>query len=439
MRNKYILVILFLVLTINLISAVEIKLSKDKYQPMETLQAEITGNFISLNSENIQLYKSGIPRQMPVISGMTKQNNVYYFYAILPDQLGDYSLKIQDSKYISEGELKTEDIIKEFKIQKTKTNETNQSVSEPIENVLSINPGFVIATEDYFEIKIKSLDANQEAIAELEETNETKTLSLVPYSEQTLKFTTPDSKQSSIKINDYTIPVFVIKKGEPVIQNQKLIITPLKLEATLSSGNAYSFNFLLSNQEKFNLTNITFSSDLTEITISPSMISLDSGKSSFINISLAVPENAEDNITGEILVESESFEEKISIPVSIKITPNKAEVNLSGASITETLKCSSQKGKVCSLNENCAGEISPSLEGSCCIGECLEIKESNMSTIIGVILLLVVVLLIIFFVWRARKKLKPVSANEILRQKSERYRSRTNEDSDEVSGRLDKI
>ena len=41
------------------ILAVEINLVKDNYFGMETLQADITGNFISLDSENVFIYEEG--------------------------------------------------------------------------------------------------------------------------------------------------------------------------------------------------------------------------------------------------------------------------------------------------------------------------------------------------------------------------------------------
>ena len=212
------MLILFAVLAMPLISALEIKLSKDIYYPQETLQAEITGNFIdSLTKDNILIYKQGIPRSSPVISDLTKQGDIYYFYAVLPNQEGNFSLKIENIKYTESGVEKTTAIVKEFEIKKTN------------ESALQINPGFVKTSED-FSVKVKSLAGNQEVTAELG--GESKNYSLIEDVEKELTFSvsslaigkndlkiiygseTTKSLLSSITINKYyTIPVFVIEKA----------------------------------------------------------------------------------------------------------------------------------------------------------------------------------------------------------------------------------
>ena len=105
--------------SISLISAIDITLSKNNYNPQETLQAEITGSFISFDIENILIYEGETPRSQPVISGLTKQGSIYYFYAILPSQQGNYSLRIEDSQYTESGQTKSDIITKSFEIKQT--------------------------------------------------------------------------------------------------------------------------------------------------------------------------------------------------------------------------------------------------------------------------------------------------------------------------------
>ena len=201
------ILILFVVSAINLISAVDIKLSKASYHPQETLQVEITGNFIdNLILENVLIYKQGIPRSTPVISDLTKQGEIYYFYAILPNQEGNFSLKIENAKYTESGTEKTTAIIKEFIIKKTN------------ESVLQINPGFVKTSSD-FSIKVRALNKNQEVSATFN--TKTQNISIVEDTEKTLSFSVANlSGKYSLKINGYTIPVFVIEK---VIINNTII------------------------------------------------------------------------------------------------------------------------------------------------------------------------------------------------------------------------
>lgn len=211
------MLILFAVLAMPLVSAAEVKLSKDSYYPQETLQAEITGNFIdALAKDNLLVYKQGVPRSYPVISDLTKQGDIYYFYAILPNQEGNFSLKIEDIRYTESGAEKTTAIVKEFEIK-----ETNESA-------LQINPGFV-KTSDDFSIKVKSLTGNQQVTTELG--GESKNYSLIEDVENTFSFSilslatgknnlkiifsseTTKGILSSITTNEYyTIPVFIIEK-----------------------------------------------------------------------------------------------------------------------------------------------------------------------------------------------------------------------------------
>ncbi len=228
--------ILLILLIIPLISAIEIQLSKDTYQPQETLQAEITGNFIdSLTIDNILLYKQDIPRSTPVISGLTKFQDIYYLYILLPNQEANFSIKIENTKYTEAGVEKTEDIVKEFEIKTT-----NQSA-------LQINPGFIKTTEDSedFSIKIKALSINQDISAELEATQETQDFSLAEDVEKTISFSISDiaAGKTDLKINDYTIPVFIIEKTE--IQNDS------------QEQNESAVVNKTENQTKIDITNMT--------------------------------------------------------------------------------------------------------------------------------------------------------------------------------------
>ncbi len=254
MRSKYILAILLAVLAINLISAVEIKLSKTSYQPQETLQAEITGNFIdTLTKDNILIYKSGVPRSQPVISDLTKQGDVYYFYAVLPNQEGNFSLKIENIRYTETGAEKTTAIVKEFEIKKTN------------ESALQINPGFVKTSGD-FSVKIKSLAGNQQVTTELGE--ESKNYSLIEGIEKTIQFTisslaigkndlkiiysseTTKGFFSSITTDKYyTIPVFII---------EKIIINNTTINQTNQTNINQTNQTNNQTNQKINITNKTY-------------------------------------------------------------------------------------------------------------------------------------------------------------------------------------
>jgi len=337
--------ILFAILTINLISAIEIKLSKDSYNPQETLQAEITGSFVSLSIENILIYEGDTPRAQPVVSDLTKQGDIYYFYAILPSQESNYSIKIENAEYTEAGTKKTDAITKAFKIIKTNASS------------LQINPGFISTSTD-FSVKIKALNSNQEITAVFNQ--KSQDFFSIEDIEKTISFSVTNltSGKYDLKINDYTLPVFVIEKTS--INN-----TPI-------------------NQT--NQTNI----------------------------------NQTLNVSGLNKTEIDDY---------IKNLGNK----------TESLSCSSI-GKICLDNQECDGKTLPSLETiNCCIGNCVEAKKSYLGKIIGVILLILIIGFVVFVYLRAKKRQKPKSTDEILKDKEKQFQERMKEDSSEVIGRLGKI
>ena len=418
---KLLLILFLFLITINFISAVEITLSKDSYQPEETLQAQITGNFISLDDENVFIYREGKVHPEPVIKDLTKQNNIYYFYAVLPKQPGNYSLKIQDTNYLERGELKSEIIEKQIKLD-------FKNVSD-----LSFNPGFFTPNEDLL-VKVKSLYGNTLLTARFEATRETKNLSLIEQKEETLKFKLPElpSQLSKITINSYEIPVFLIKKIA-VNETIKIEFIPYKLDGIVITKKDYFFKVVLKNSGN-NLTNIKLYSNLKTVIAPEKIAFLESNKTIIINITLSILEINQTKLLGQITAETDN--NLFYLPISFNITKNETEAKIAPA---EQLSCS-QIGKTCNEKEFCDGESVESLEGACCIGQCLEEKKSSVSKIIGIILLIILVLIIIYLIIKIRQRKKLKSPEEILREKSGRFKQRfQGGEKDEVSGRLDKV
>lgn len=420
----FIILVLVTFLVINQISALDISLSKSSYQPGETLQAQITGNFISLSLNNIAIYKQGIPRETPVISDFTKQGDIYYFYAILPYTEGNYTLKIQNAKYISAGQTGSDDITKDFTILKTN------------ESYLSINPGFVITNKD-FSVKIKSLNGNSQLTASLD--SQSQKVSIIEDTEKSLDFSVPASN-TNLLINSYSIPVFVTQASvNPITQSSDLIFTPSTLSATVSSGNNYFFNIIVKNIGNKNLTDIVLSSDLNAI-INPTNFSLDINEISQINVTIPIP-SSQNNISGKLTA---SFNDKTQVlPIFLQITNNQSEINLNGTSTTQTLSCS-ELGKVCNIDEQCSGDTTASLDGPCCIGDCNKVSSSGSSSVwYGIVLFIILIGIIVYFYFKIKKKQKPKSTDEMLEEKSNRFKKRMSPEeqkpSKEVSDSLGRV
>jgi hypothetical protein len=407
-------------------------LSKTTYDPREILLAQITKNFIdTLKLENIEIYKEGIPRPQPVVAGLTKHENVYYYYAILPNQEGNFSVLIQNTKYTSLGKETNDPITQDFKVQRSGN------------SGLKIDPGFfnVLADQTEISMKVMSINGNQNLQATLEATGESKDLSLIEDVEKTLKFSVLNatSGKTSLKIGDYTLPVFILeKKNSTYIENQSfnetdtsnLVVNPSKISGKVISGQDYLFKILLENKGNKTL-NVNFSNDLNA-TIKPKIIDLTPGKQVPVNITIPIGEKQKEKVNGVITAWVEDF--SIEIPVEFEITQNKTDVQING-SATQSSNCYNL-GTICDYDQECKGEMTSSLQGPCCIGKCEAKSKPVFNIYIGILILIVLVAIGAYFFLKSKKGERPKSAEEILKERSSKFNQRMGT---EISGGLGRI
>lgn len=425
MKKEFILIIFLLV---PLCSAVDISFSKDSYQPQELIQIEITGYFISFSSENVQIYHNDKVHAEPLIKDMTKQNNVYYVYAIAPTQGGNYSFRIEGATYFEKNELKKD------------TLSWNLTIQEKNTSALFINPGFVIPSKD-FSIKVKSLYKNIELMADFPATGETKKSFLIEGIEEIFTFSLPVSPaaNSAVTINDYKIPVFLLKKSN-VSQETLLEFFPFEVRDTIVRGKDYTYAFVLKNPSKKNLTNVELSTNLEVVnpTLTPANITLlKAGEAKVINLTFSVSPIMMKNISGsvKIITANESF----SLPVSF-IVHSQGIPSSNATSNTSTgprpFNCA-QIGVLCKENEVCTGETTASIEGACCIGDCVIEEQSNTKTIVGFVLVGILLIIVAYVGYNIYKRRKLKTPEEILREKSDRFSERIK--GREVRGNLDRF
>lgn len=408
MKNTKKELALFVILLIFLpfISALEVKLSKSVYSPRETLQAEISGNFLSLKSENLMIYKQGKVHSEPVLQGLTNQDRIYYFYAILPNEQGNYSLKIENAEYIESGNYKSDPITIDFLINKTN------------ESSLSINPGFIFTNKD-FSLKVKALDKNQNIIIKFENQSFNKTL--YEESEETISFSIKNipTKTSSITLGKYSIPVFIVNdltNSNTPDSISKLDFSIKNITAVISPNKTYFFTFYIENNGQKNLANITLNNTINLILLPYKIDIINIQEKKQINMTVFIPENQKKNISGNISLGYSNS--SIALPVFFEITNNSSKVTLPGINSTNSLSCKNI-GKICLTDEECKGQLTPSLEGTCCIGECQKKKQSSSNWIYGIILLIIVIAIAGFILWKYKQKknLRPKSIDEIMREK----------------------
>jgi len=457
MKKRALMILLSFLLVVPFISAIDVSLSRASYEPGELLQAEITGSFISFEPENILIYEQGKVHSTPVISDLTRQENRYYFYAILPHAEGNYSIKIEDTDYTQAGQIKTDTITQNFTIKRT-----NRSA-------LSIVPGFVLTSED-FDITFKSLYGDLQVTASLDATGDSQTVSLVEDAEEILTFSisgiseptflsvtydedvgeSEETEESggflsglfggdtevTLSPQGYNIPIFVIGKKqtpptEPV-EKTELRFVPEALTGKVTSSHA--FKILLENSGTTNITDIEIASD-SNITLGETSIDLIEPSEQVI-LPLVIPEDLE---VGEVFlgIITASFEDtQILFPFSFEITESERDIEIIIDTADETLGCDDLGGTICREGETCNLDTEPSIDGPCCTGICQEVKKSNTGIIIGILIIVVVIGIVVFFYLKGKKKLKPKSTEEILKAKEEKFGERMKGAPGEISGGL---
>lgn len=425
MKKQVLVFSLLFISLISTVAAVEIKLNKEVYAPSETLQAEIYGNFLdTLKPENIYFYRE---RNIPAEYDILKLKDKYLLYALLPIKEGNYSLKIKDTRYEEEGIVSESDIIKTFRIEKT--NETS----------LSINPGFVVAREDFY-IKVK---ASKNTDIETEFLGQKETISLVKGKEEKIYFSISAIKnytEAAIKIQDYAIPVFIFpEKTVGIKETAKFRFNPSKISAIILKEEEYSFKVSLTNFGNKNISNIELFSNISdsdlEIEIAPDSISvLEAKDRKFINLTFSSEKKGD--FSGEIVALAGNLSTELNI--DIEVTEDKSAIIYNASEIspgyTEEETCAKLGGKFCKVDEKCSVPLELTLEGYCCKGECAAEKKSS-SWIYGLIIIIAIVAALIFFSFYMKKKQK--KAIDILKQREKKYQERMSA-SEEVRGSLTK-
>ncbi|MEK6872160.1 MAG: hypothetical protein AABX16_04625 [Nanoarchaeota archaeon] len=420
--KKELALLFFLFIIPTIISAVEIKLSQNYFQPSETLQAQITGNFVSLSVDNINIYAQDKVHSEPIIKDLIKYSNVYYVYAIMPKIEGNYTFTIENTLYTEKGEWINDPI----------------KIDVPIyyqnDSALTINPGFIIANNNSISFTVKSVTSSQTINATFLATGESLNKFLPENVQETMTFTLPPLPpgQSTILVNHYQIPVFLIKKTT-LSQELQLEFIPFEIKDTLTKN--YFLQVALKNTGTKNATDITLFTTMPA-KITPDSISLlQPNTIKIINISFSFYETK--NKTVEGVVQATTLNQTFDLPIFFtQSAKNNLTQNNSQNPLTSIFSCSQLGTRCTEANTQCTGDTVESLEGPCCIGDCVPIETSNTKNIVGIILIILLILIVLFIIYKVIRKRREKNVDDILEEKTEKIKKRIK--GEEVSGKLDR-
>ena len=376
---KKLIIILILFLIFPLVSSVEFDM-KTEFDQGETLLAVISGNFLDqINEDNVFFYREHV--RIPVVYDVGKINEDFYIYAMLTGKVqGNYSVRVEDVRYMSGTETIDEDIVKNFTITENTAD-------------FSLNPGFVITSGDFF-LEVQNLK-DQKITIQIDTPRvfiSANSLELKSGEIKKINFELDTESQAFEEINldsgntDYSIPVFVnflnLTEEEEELEFK---FEPNVVEVSMATDSDTKRIIYILNTGSVDVEDISFSvSPLLEpyVEISPETINdLDEDGNEKIEIDI-ISDIEPAILEGTIIATSGNFSTSMTLILDFieDYVPEIGEENESSGILTT---CIQLEGLICEDTETCTGGTAPTKDGICCLAQCEEaVKKSSTGKII---------------------------------------------------------
>ncbi len=398
---------------------------RESYLPGESAIIELSGVVLEdIGHDQIRLKRGHV--DIGVEFDIKKLEGRYYLWFIVPKQVGNYTLVIEDVVSMVGGEPSVIDYSKDFSV-----------AGDLIE--YSIKPGFVYTSRDFEITALLNWDNSKSVSVDFPAVHDV----VLQPGENTLRFSIADvvgTKLIIIKIGDYDIPAYIIGKREIVnktvdgnISNETLALDddvgeeggvivepvltreprfsfePRVIRSTvLLSGTPPVYQFRILNQGEDGISNLILGYKRGLFSIYPlGNISVGVNNSAQFNLSL---KNAPDKEIREVIRgRVGNYSAYLLIKINVTEFENQTSTsyikkNESGES--SLYYCSELSGKLCGGGEVCSVAEVSSIEGECCVGNCIEREEGGSRSWIGYLILVVIVLVLIVIFVKYRK-IKP--------------------------------
>ena len=415
MKKSLIFISILFLFVIPIMSAIEFDMETN-FNQGETLIAKVSGYFLEpILKENIFFYRGHV--RAPMEYDVTKIDNEFYIYALLPENSNNYSIVLKDVRYMKGSQVSEEDIIKNFSI----TSDTAD---------FSINPGFVITQDDFF-IEVQNLQEDEITIQIKKEdvtleNSEEDSITLMSGEIKKINFEVGGIEQLTLKIIElstdnliYKIPVYIFIEEEQEEKERGFKIEPSDLNISISTNSSNTRIIYLYNTGQEKLMNILFSvSDSLEPYVSLSIEKIEElNENSSIEIEFYLFSENEGNIKGNIKAKTEDGTLLTYSAISLNFLKDYVPSEEDNEIIV-TKTCSELNGEVCDKDKKCDEVPITAKNSICCLGTCEEIEESQVGTIIGWgILVIIIGFFIWFFLKKYRKVKKPIDLLKIAKGK----------------------
>lgn len=379
--NRTLILACLIMILIPSVIAIDVNI-KSSYSPGETIISEITGVLTDPIAEGDIIFQRDGHVQVPLEYGLEKINSKYYIWAIAPMTENNYTLLIKKVHTLLNGVANITEYKKEF------------AVKGKIVDY-SVSPGAIFTTKDFYVSYTLNKDTPLDVAVNL---NDTRSITLQPGKNKVL-FSIESIKRSNLnylQIGMYQIPVYIKVNDTMPVTNIDMTFSPRLIGVSFLERREAKVGIVNLGSE--NLRNINLEYDSNILSIDPSSgINISSGETVYVTIKL---KEGIKNISTDVFARATGISAVLSIDASVNAS-NPSEIKKAG------YYCSELQGKVCTTNQFCAGDLSNSLDGSCCVGDCVE-KKNTSSGGYGWIgwILLIGIIIVAYFIWRKYSKIK---------------------------------
>ena len=369
---------------------------KADYERGETIIVEISGNILEpLEKGQVDFRRGHV--SIPLEYDLRKLEGRWFLWTIAPDSENNYTIAIENIVTTIAG--KTEEV--DF--------EQNFSVVENLTDYF-IKPGFFYALNDFsIEVflngdfyKTISVDfpADREIVLK-------PGINKIDFSISNVN----ETEFREINIGKYTIPVYIIGKEANVTREEEeeatLRLNPLVIASTVLAEEIIDYPFAIINfgDKKISDIEIEYNRALFEIVIGAEKIEIEPMSAVNLNISIVgniTDEIKEIGINETIYIRSGGF--SLELPVRISFTEIEEEVKTPYLEEEQILYyCPELDGKTCVADEICDGVVQKSLDGDCCVGNCVVEKKGGSRAWIGWLIVGIALIGITFVFLKYRK------------------------------------
>jgi hypothetical protein len=393
MKRSVFLILLLLV--IPMVSAVDFEM-KTQLDKGETLLAKVSGNFIdALSEDNVVFYKGHVP--IPMVYDITKIEGEYYLYAILLGRdPGNYTLALEDVKYMKGAEVSEEDLVKEFVITENTA-------------LFSVNPGF-IETEEGFSLEVQNLQDTKITVdinpSERFTAENFTTLISGEMKEIEFKLKSELASLNYVILSSgnlsYSVPVYLISEITTENPIASFEFATKIVDVTVATDDDTKIIIHLRNTGDVKIEDISFnmSPELElYIVISPETLN-DLGKEELEPIDIVITSDVEEKtVEGEITAFSGNVSTSFTLILDFEkdFVPEGGETKDGKVAAT----CEELQGTVCKKDQECGeedeGETIYTTDEICCRDTCIDVKKGSSSKVVGWAIVIIIILFVLWF------------------------------------------